>query len=132
MPKVLVVEDSGSMRAYLRAILEDGATGDGLGAFAVTEASSGFEAMRQLPRGPYDLIITDINMGDINGLELIRFVRKSEHHKSTPLLIVSTQHTERDVERGLTLGANGYLPKPFTAEQLREAVAQVLDGKVQK
>ena len=128
MPKVLVVEDSGSMRAYIRAILEDGATVDALGAFAVTEASSGFEAMRQLPRGPYDLIITDINMGDINGLELIRFVRKSEHHKSTPLLIVSTQHTERDVERGLTLGANGYLPKPFTAEQLRETVSTVLKG----
>ncbi len=129
MPKVLVVEDSGSMRAYIRAILEDGATGDAIGAYAVTEASSGFEAMRQLPRGPYDLIITDINMGDINGLELIRFVRKSEHHKTTPLLIVSTQHTERDVERGLALGANGYLPKPFTAEQLREMVGTVLKGK---
>ncbi len=132
MPKVLVVEDSGSMRAYIRAILEDGATVDAIGACAVTEASSGFEAMRQLPRGPYDLIITDINMGDINGLELIRFVRKSEHHKTTPLLIVSTQHTERDVERGLTLGANGYLPKPFTADQLRDTVGAVLKGKASK
>ncbi len=121
MPKVLIVEDSGSMRAYIRAILEDDATVAILGACAVTEASSGFEAMRQLPRGPYDLIVTDINMGDINGLELIRFVRKSEHHKTTPLLIVSTQATERDVDRGMTLGANGYLPKPFSAEQLREA-----------
>jgi two-component system, chemotaxis family, chemotaxis protein CheY len=128
MPKVLVVEDSGSMRAYIRAILEDDATVGVLGACAVTEASSGFEAMRQLPRGPYDLIVTDINMGDINGLELIRFVRKSEHHKTTPLLIVSTQHTERDVERGMTLGANGYLPKPFTAEQLLQA-AQLAMGK---
>lgn len=126
MPKVLIVEDSQSMRAYMRAILEDESTAGALGAVAVTEASSGFEAMRQLPRGPYDLIVTDINMGDINGLELIRFVRKSEHHKTTPLLIVSTQHTERDVERGLSLGANGYLAKPFSAEQLRDACREAL------
>lgn len=110
----------------MRAILEDESTAGALGAVAVTEASSGFEAMRQLPRGPYDLIVTDINMGDINGLELIRFVRKSEHHKTTPLLIVSTQHTERDVERGLSLGANGYLAKPFSAEQLRDACREAL------
>ena len=129
MPKVLVVEDSGSMRAYIRAILEDGATGDAIGAYAVTEASSGFEAMRQLPRGPYDLIITDINMGDINGLELIHFIRKSEHHRSTPLVIISTLNAERDVERGLALGANAYLPKPFTPDQVRHAVRRALEAQ---
>jgi len=126
MPKVLVVEDSTSMRAYMRAILEDDATTRSLGACSVTEASSGFEAMRQLPRGPYDLIVTDINMGDINGLELIRFVRKSEHHKGTPVVIVSTQHTSLDVERGLSLGANGFVAKPFSAEQLRAACRAAL------
>jgi len=129
MPKVLIVEDSGSMRAYMRAILEDDTTAGALGACVVTEASSGFEAMRQLPRGPYDLIVTDINMGNINGLELIRFVRQSEHHKTTPVLIVSTQHTERDVERGLALGANRYLPKPFSAEDLRDACKRAMEAK---
>jgi two-component system chemotaxis response regulator CheY len=82
--------------------------------------------MRLLPRGPYDLIITDINMTDINGLELIRFIRKSAHHASTPLLVISTLRGEQDVERGLALGANGYLGKPFTPEQLREACERLI------
>jgi two-component system chemotaxis response regulator CheY len=125
--RVLVVEDSASTRAFVRAVLEGEAFSQRLGAAEVTEARSGFEAMRMLPRGPYDLIITDINMGDINGLELIAFVRKNEHHKSTPLVIISTQSTERDVERGMALGANKFVAKPFAAEQLVDACAEVLE-----
>jgi len=124
--RVLVVEDSASTRAFVRAVLEGEAFASRLGPVEVTEAKSGFEAMRLLPRGPYDLIITDINMGDINGLELISFVRKSEHHKATPLIIISTQSTERDIERGLALGANKFVAKPFAAEQLVDACAGVL------
>jgi two-component system chemotaxis response regulator CheY len=126
MRKVLVVEDSSSARALVRAILEDAVFADALGGCEVTEATSGFDAMRLLPRGPYDLIITDINMADINGLELIHFIRKSEHHKSIPLVIISTLASERDVERGLALGANVYVAKPFTAEQLRTACGKLL------
>ncbi len=124
--RVLVVEDSASTRAFVRAVLEGETFASRLGSAEVTEAKSGFEAMRMLPRGPYDLIITDINMGDINGLELIAFVRKSEHHKQTPLLIISTQSTERDVERGLALGANKFVAKPFAADVLVDACAEVL------
>jgi len=127
--RVLVVEDSASTRAFVRAVLEGAVFSQRLGAAEVTEAKSGFEAMRLLPRGPYDLIITDINMGDINGLELIAFVRKSEHHKTTPLVIISTQSTERDVERGMALGANGFVAKPFAAEQLVDACAQALSAR---
>jgi two-component system chemotaxis response regulator CheY len=126
MPKVLVVEDSASARAFVRAVLEEEAFAEPLGGCEVVEASCGFDAMRLLPRGPYDLIITDINMADINGLELIHFIRKSEHHRTTPLIIISTQNTERDVERGLALGANAYLPKPFTPEELRATVGRYL------
>ena len=119
-----MVEDSASTRALVRTILEEEAFA--LAAFGglpeVVEASSGFDAMRLLPRGPYDLIITDINMGDINGLELISFIRKSERHKDVPLVIISTQSTERDVARGLTLGANAFVPKPFTPEALQKAL----------
>ena len=127
--RVLVVEDSASTRAFVRAVLEGAVFSQRLGAVEVTEAKSGFEAMRMLPRGPYDLIITDINMGDINGLELIAFVRKSEHHKTTPLVIISTQSTERDVERGMALGANGFVAKPFAAEQLVDACAEALSAR---
>src|SRR5579859_7520890 len=126
MRRMLVVEDSASVRAFVRAILEDEAFAERIGGCEVVEASCGFEAMRLLPRGPYDLIVTDINMADINGLELIHFIRKSEHHRDTPLVIISTQTAERDVERGLALGANAYLPKPFTPEQLRETCVRVL------
>jgi two-component system chemotaxis response regulator CheY len=97
-----------------------------LGRCEVAEASSGFDAMRLLPRGPYDLIITDINMTDINGLELIRFIRRSAHHAATPLLIISSLRAAHDVDRGMSLGANAYLPKPFTPEQLRAACEQLL------
>jgi two-component system chemotaxis response regulator CheY len=127
--RVLVVEDSASTRAFVRAVLEGDEFAHKLGGAAVTEAKSGFEAMRMLPRGPYDLIITDINMADINGLELIAFVRKSEHHKGTPLVIISTQSTERDVERGLALGADRFVAKPFAAEQLVEACAEAISAR---
>ena len=117
MPRVLVVEDSAAMRSFVRAALEDGE--DGL---EVIEASSGFEALRLLPRGPYDCVITDVNMPDINGLELVNFIRKSEHHRATPLIIISTQSSERDKQRGIALGADSYLAKPFEPEDLRDLV----------
>lgn len=129
MSRVLVVEDSASTRAFVRAVLEDDEFARNVGHCEVVLATSGFDAMRLLPRGHYDLIITDINMADINGLELIHFIRKSDHHKATPLVIISTQNTERDIERGLTLGANAYLPKPFTAEGLRAVVQRYLTAK---
>jgi two-component system chemotaxis response regulator CheY len=141
MRRVLIVEDSASTRAFVRAVLEapefteilakQGGDTDASGtqatqAVTVTEATCGFDAMRLLPRGPYDLIITDINMADINGLELIRFIRKSVHHRTTPLLIISTLRAQHDVERGLALGANKYLAKPFTPEELRQACERLL------
>ena len=128
MSRILVVEDSVSMRSFVRNALEsDSRSSAGL---EVIEASSGFEALRLLPRGPYDLVITDINMPDINGLELISFIRKSELHKATPILIISTQSSERDRARGLALGANGYLLKPFTLEALQGEVWRVLSNEV--
>ncbi len=124
MHKVLVVEDSSSMRALVRAMLEDAEFADAHGGVEVSEASSGFDAMRLLPRGRFALVVTDINMPDINGLELIQFVRRSAHLKATPIVIISTQSTERDIERGLALGANAFVPKPFTKESLRETCAR--------
>jgi two-component system chemotaxis response regulator CheY len=123
MPKILVVEDSASTRAFVRSALE---AESGVSGAEVSEATSGFDALRLLPRGPYDLVITDINMPDINGLELVQFMRKSELHKHTPILLISTQSSERDRQRGLRLGANGYLAKPFGAKGLIEEVMRHL------
>mgnify|MGYP000956426489 CR=1 FL=1 len=97
-----------------------------MGAVEITDAPSGFDAMRLLPRTRYDLIITDINMPDVNGLELIHFIRKSANYATTPLVIISTQSTERDVERGKKLGADAYVPKPFSPEDLRSACERLL------
>jgi two-component system chemotaxis response regulator CheY len=126
MPRILLVEDSISMRSFVRSALE--ADSGELGELEIVEASSGFDALRLLPRGSYDLVITDINMPDINGLELVQFIRKSERHQTTPVLLISTQSSERDRERGLLLGANAYLVKPFSAESLREETLRQLGG----
>ena len=108
------------MRGFVTAALE------AHGPYSVTQAESGFHALKILPRGRYDLIITDINMPDINGLELVRFIRESETHKQTPLLIISTDGREADRDRGLKLGANAYLTKPFQPKQLLEIVRSLL------
>ena len=126
MARVLVVEDSGTMRAFVRGALADLDLGSG--PVEVAEANSGFEALRLLPRGPWDLVITDVNMPDINGLELLALIRNSEHHRTTPVLLMSTQKSERDRDRGLQLGAAEYLAKPFTPEEIRGAAARHLKG----
>ncbi len=92
----------------------------------ITEASSGFEALRYLPRESFDLIVTDINMPDINGLELVSFAKSNSAYRSIPLIIVSTEGAEKDRARGIELGADAYLVKPFDAENLREVVADLL------
>ena len=124
--RVLVVEDSPAMRTFVRAALEEGGLAD------VTEASNGFEALRLLPREEFDLVVTDINMPDIHGLELISFMRKSNNHKTTPVIIVSTEGAQRDRDRGLALGANAYLTKPFEPEELRAAAQRLWDERQSK
>jgi len=119
--RILVVEDSGAMRALIGAALE------GLEEkLEIDEAESGFAALRMLPKQAYDLIVTDINMPDINGLELVSFVKCDPRYRRTPLVIVSTEGSERDREKGLALGADAYLVKPFGAEELQRLVLDLL------
>jgi two-component system, chemotaxis family, chemotaxis protein CheY len=126
MRRILVVEDSAATRSFVRSALEDSGH---LGPFDIVEATSGFAALRLLPRGPYDLVITDINMPDINGLELVQFIRKSDRHRSTALIIISTQSSEKDRARGLSLGADDYLPKPLDPEALLSTVKRLLSNR---
>jgi len=118
--RVLVVEDSSAMRAFVRAALEDDLPAE------MSEAGSGFEALRLLPREAYDLVIVDINMPDINGLELVSFMRKSEAHATTPVVMISTEASETDRKRGLSLGANAFLRKPFQPHELQALVREQL------
>ncbi len=123
MKNILLVEDSKAIRSMIRVSLEES------GGFYVVEAGNGFEALKTLPTRRFDLIITDINMPDINGLELIGFVKSNPAYRDIPLVIVSTEKTEEDVKRGLALGAAGYVVKPFTKADLMAAVGKVLEGK---
>jgi two-component system chemotaxis response regulator CheY len=119
--RILIVEDSETMRSLLASSLE------GLEPpVKISEASSGFEALRLLPREDFDLVVTDINMPDINGLELVSFMRGNGRYRSVPLVIVSTESSDRDREKGLELGADAYLVKPFEPETLRQVVTDLL------
>jgi two-component system chemotaxis response regulator CheY len=118
--KVLIVEDSKAAREFIAATVESVS-----GVEAVTTAS-GFEALKLLPRHRFDLIITDINMPDINGLELINFVKKNPNYRETPLFIITTEGCERDRDRGLALGAVEYLVKPFQPQSLEGLLKRYL------
>ena len=107
------------MRLFVSATLEAD------GPYDVTVAESGFDALKILPRERFDLIITDINMPDINGLELIKFIREHPIHHKSPLIIISTDGSERDRDRGMRLGADAYLVKPFDPAVLLETARRV-------
>jgi two-component system, chemotaxis family, chemotaxis protein CheY len=121
VPRILIVEDSPTMRSLLTSSLEELD-----GPVKIVEAETGFEALRHLPRSSFDLIVTDINMPDINGLELVSFVKRNAAYRAIPLVIVSTEGSARDRDKGLGLGADAYLVKPFEPEALRDIARELL------
>jgi len=118
--KVLIVEDSTASREFIASTIQqiDGAE--------VVCAGSGFDALKLLPRFRFDLIITDINMPDINGLELINFVKMNPNYRETPLIIVTGEARQHDRDRGLKLGASEFLIKPLQPDLLTELVRRYL------
>ena len=117
---ILVVDDSSTTRSLIASQLSE------CGDYEIQEAATGFEALKMLPAGKVDLIITDINMPDINGLELITFVRENPIYREIPTVIISTEDSAEDRRRGMELGAEEYIVKPFTVAELRDAVERVL------
>ncbi|HXN46400.1 MAG TPA: response regulator [Bryobacteraceae bacterium] len=120
--RVLIVDDSSVMRAFIRRVLELSGLEIGL----CLEASNGEEALRVLENNWVDAVLTDINMPTMDGEELLR--RMSEHAvlRLIPVLVVSTDRTEGRVQKMLTLGAKGYVTKPFAPETLREELERSL------
>lgn len=117
---ILIVEDSATTRALIRAVIED------MGDYSTVEAGSGFEALKLLPTQEISLVITDVNMPDINGLELIHFIKSNPRYGNIPLIIVSTERSEEDKKRGMALGAMAYITKPFKAHELQEVIKQAI------
>lgn len=122
MKSILIVEDSATTRAMIKAVLED--MGED---FSTFEANTGFEALKLLPVERFDLIITDINMPDVNGLELISFVKGNPNYLHIPIIIVSTERSNEDRERGMALGARAYVTKPFKTEEFQEVISKTLN-----
>lgn len=118
--KILIAEDSSTMRSLIVSTIV------AMGDFEIVEAANGFEALRILPREKVDLVITDINMPDINGLELVSFIKGNPNYQATPLVIISTEGSERDRAKGLSLGADAYLTKPFSPQELQALIVRFL------
>ena len=118
--KVLVVEDSSTMRSLIVTTVED------LLGYETVEVKNGIEALKVLPTQSFDLIITDINMPNINGLEVVKFVKENPRYKAIPMIIVSTEQGEKEIQKGLALGASEYLTKPFHPENLKKVIQKVM------
>ena len=116
--KILLVEDSPSTRAFLSTTIESGGVDAGaVDELEIVEAGSGFEALKVLPHHKFDAILTDINMPDINGLELVSFLKNHPLYKSIPIMVISTESTAEDRKRAAALGAEEYVVKPFQAPE---------------
>jgi two-component system chemotaxis response regulator CheY len=116
----LIVDDSSAVRAFVRACLEDSD-------FArVEEAATGFEALRLLACNAFDVVIVDVNMPDINGLELLAFMKKSPRQHGACKILISTEVDGPDSKRGTELGADAFLEKPFEVDELRALIRGLL------
>jgi len=123
--QVLVVDDSPTARLLVSEALLSMARKRAV-AVRVVEAGDGFEALRQLPRASFDLVLTDINMPMLSGLELIRMIRARPEQKNLPIVAISTEREPDDARRAKEAGADGYIGKPFEPDTLDRLLADVL------
>jgi two-component system chemotaxis response regulator CheY len=123
--RALIVDDSSVMRKIVARSLRQA----GIDVTQVLEAGNGAEALGVLQENQVDLILCDINMPVMDGLEFIKQLSTVEKAKGVPVIMVTTEGSESHVVQALSCGACGYLRKPFTAEQVKERVVPILGGK---
>lgn len=119
MKKILTVDDSASMRAMVVFTLR----GEG---FDVTEAVNGKEGLDKAKAGNFDLIISDINMPIMNGIEFVTEVRQEANYRFTPILMLTTESGNDLKQQGKAAGATGWIVKPFDPQKLIAVVRKVL------
>ena len=119
MATILVVDDSNSLRSMVRASLVSQG-------HIVTEACDGQSAVEQLNDHQYDAIISDINMPNIDGIELVKIIRKHPQHQYTPILLLTTESTNTKKLEGKQAGATGWLVKPFNESSLIATINRLL------
>lgn len=118
--RILVVDDFPMMREILRDALDD------IGFRAVAEAGDGAAALQVLRAQRFDLVIADQNMPHMSGVELLRAIRSDARLAHTPVIMVTAEPRPGPFVEAAEAGANAYLVKPFTAQELRERIARVL------
>src|SRR5258708_2370409 len=115
----------------MRKIVERSLRQAGLDLGDVLEAGNGAEAMAEVNKGKFDLILSDINMPAMDGLEFLKNLANVESAKGTPVVMITTKGSEARVVEALSVGAKGYIRKPFTPEQVKERVLPLLrDGRL--
>ncbi len=120
--KALIVDDSSVMRKIVERSLRQA----GLDLSSVIEAGNGADALGLLDTNQVDLILSDINMPVMDGIEFVRQVQTIEKLRGIPVVMITTEGSESNVIQALSLGAKGYIRKPFTPDQVKEHVLPVL------
>jgi two-component system chemotaxis response regulator CheY len=124
--RALIVDDSSVMRKIVERSLRQA----GIDLSEVFQAANGAEALSTLKENPVDLILCDINMPVMDGIEFIKQLPSIESAKNVPVVMITTEGSESHVVQALSSGARGYIRKPFTPEQVKEHVVPVLAGKI--
>lgn len=118
---LLVVDDSATTRMLITLTLKKGDE------FEILEAADGKEAVARLDSEKVDLVVTDINMPNMNGLELITHIRSQHQSSKLPIIVITTKGEESNRDQGLALGANAYLSKPVSGAELQNLVKELLN-----
>jgi two-component system, chemotaxis family, chemotaxis protein CheY len=121
MRKILIVDDSPTIRRMVAASLQT------IGDVSFQEASNGMEAIEMLTRARMNLMILDLNMPDMHGLDVLKFVRAHEQFRSLPIIILTTKYDAESRKSALDAGASHYLTKPFDPTSLREHALNLLE-----
>ena len=122
--RTLIVDDSSVMRKIVERALRQA----GLELMVVHEAGSGTEGLDLLKAKQVDLILSDINMPSMDGLEFLRQLRAQNLAPGVPVVMITTESSEEHVKQAILAGAQGYIRKPFTAEQVKERVLPLLSA----
>lgn len=120
--RVLIVDDSSVMRKIVDRSLRQA----GLEIQEILEAGNGVEALGRIQQTRVDLILTDINMPTMDGLELVRQLQAVENAKGVPIVMITTEAGEGHVVQAISQGAKGYIRKPFTPDQIKERIIPLL------
>lgn len=119
--KILVVDDFSTMRRIVKNLLRD------LGFTNTQEADDGSTAWPMLESGNFDFVVTDWNMPNMTGIELLQKIRSSDRLKDTPVLMVTAEAKRDQIVAAAQAGVNGYVVKPFTAAALKEKIEKIFE-----